>query len=121
MALFTRLAHTALGAPFIALGYSAAVTPGARVNAAANLGIPNPEQAVRLNGAAMVAGGAGLCLGVFPRVSALVLAAAMVPTTAAGHPFWKETEPGPRQAQRIQFLKNLGLTGGLLAAALAKK
>src|SRR5579863_8645128 len=49
------------------------------------------EQAVRLNGAIQVVAGSLLAIGRFPRLSALALAATLVPTTAAGHRFW-ETE-----------------------------
>ena len=41
------------------------------------------------------------------------------PTTLAGHAFWTESDARKRKANRIHFLKNLGLVGGLLAAALA--
>jgi uncharacterized membrane protein YphA (DoxX/SURF4 family) len=121
MPIVHRLAHAALGAPFLWLGYEAAAEPGGRVALAADLGIPNPELAVRLNGAAMVAGGAALALGVLPRAAALGLAVSLVPTTLAGHAFWKHEDPQARHTQRIQLLKNLGLVGGLIAVAVADK
>jgi putative oxidoreductase len=71
---------------------------------------------VKLNAAVMAVGGA-LMLTPLRRPAALAVAAALVPTTAAGHAFWEQTEVGPRTVQRIQFLKNLGLLGGLLLAA----
>ena len=40
-----------------------------------------------------------------------------MPTTAAGHRFW-EHEGANRQQQLIHFLKNVGLVGGLLIAAV---
>jgi hypothetical protein len=40
-----------------------------------------------------------------------------VPTTLAGHRFW-EKEGADRQQQLIHFLKNLGLVGALLLAAV---
>jgi uncharacterized membrane protein YphA (DoxX/SURF4 family) len=113
-----RIAGAALGIPFVWLGYEAASAPGRRVALAAKLGIPRPEEAVRLNGAAMVAGGFALVADVQPRAAALGLIGSMVPTTLAGHSFWKEEDPQARKANRIQFLKNLGLMGGLLAVAL---
>ena len=119
MTLARRLALAALGAPFVVLGYGGAANPGGRVALAADLGIPAAEAAVRFNGAAMVAGGIGLATGILPRASALGLAVSMVPTTLAGHAFWKQEDPGMRNIHRIQFLKNLGLVGGLLAVALA--
>ncbi len=61
---------------------------------------------------------AGACLaaGWFPRLASLALAGTLVPTTAAGHRFW-EAEDADRAQQRIHFLKNLSMFGGLLIAA----
>jgi putative oxidoreductase len=76
------------------------------------------EQAVRVNGAIQVAAGTMLGLGWFPRLSALALAGTLVPTTIAGHPFWTEKDPAARVQQRIHFLKNVSMLGGLLVAAV---
>jgi putative oxidoreductase len=75
------------------------------------------EDAVRLNGAVQMAAGTLLALGRFPRLSALALAATLVPTTAAGHRFWEAEENADRTQQRIHFLKNLSMFGGLLITA----
>jgi putative oxidoreductase len=75
------------------------------------------EDAVRLNGAVQMVAGTLLALGRFPRLSALALAATLVPTTAAGHRFWEAEEDADRNQQRIHFLKNLSMFGGLLVAA----
>jgi putative oxidoreductase len=75
------------------------------------------EDAVRLNGAVQMAAGTLLALGRFPRLSALALAATLVPTTAAGHRFWEAEEDADRTQQRIHFLKNLSMFGGLLITA----
>ena len=75
------------------------------------------EDAVRLNGAVQMAAGTLLAMGRFPRLSALALAATLVPTTAAGHRFWEAEEGADRAQQRIHFLKNLSMFGGLLIAA----
>jgi putative oxidoreductase len=120
MNLAHRVAGAALGLPFVWLGYEAASDPGRRVTLAAKLGIPRPAQAVRLNGAAMAAGGLALCVGVQPRLAASGLVASLIPTTLAGHSFWTEEDPQARKTNRIQFLKNLGLMGGLLAVAVTK-
>jgi putative oxidoreductase len=118
MTIANRITGAALGIPFVWLGYEAATAPGNRVALAAKMGVPRPEEAVRFNGAAMVAGGAALAASVQPRAAALGLVASMIPTTLAGHSFWKEEDAQARKANRIQFLKNLGLIGGLLAIAL---
>jgi putative oxidoreductase len=75
------------------------------------------EQAVRLNAAIQLAGGALLAVGWLPRLAALALAASLVPTTAAGHRFWEYEDPQERAQQRIHFLKNLSMLGGLLMVA----
>jgi putative oxidoreductase len=76
------------------------------------------EQAVRVNGAVQLAAGTMLGLGWFPRLSALALAGTLVPTTLAGHRFWEAEDPQERKQQRIHFLKNLSMLGGLLIAAV---
>jgi uncharacterized membrane protein YphA (DoxX/SURF4 family) len=75
------------------------------------------EQLVRLNGAVQVVGGVMLGLGRFPRLAALAVAATLVPTTLAAHRFWEAEDPDERAQQRIHFLKNLSMLGGLLIAA----
>jgi len=52
------------------------------------------------------------------RLSALALAGSLVPTTLAGHSYWKIEDPELRKLQRIQFHKNMAMIGGLLFAAL---
>ena len=75
------------------------------------------EQAVRLNGAVQVLAGSLLAIGKFPRLSAAALAASLLPTTAAGHRFWESDDKQERAQQKVHFLKNLSILGGLLIAA----
>lgn len=119
MPIVRTAARALLGAPFVVLGSEAAAAPGGRVDLVAGVGIPAPEVAVRVNGAAMTVGGLALGLGVLPRVAAAGLALSLVPTTLPGHPFWKDDDPAARKTNRIQFLKNLGLLGGLVALLAA--
>ena len=54
-----------------------------------------------------------------PRASVdLALAASIVPTTPIDHAFWDETDPAKRKAQRVQFLKNMAMMGGVLLATV---
>lgn len=76
----------------------------------------DPETLVRVKAAADVVAGLALATGRFTRPAAAVLAAGLVPTTYAGHPFWTASKE-ERANQQIHFLKNLGLLGGLLLAA----
>jgi uncharacterized membrane protein YphA (DoxX/SURF4 family) len=75
------------------------------------------EQVVRINGAVQLIAGSLLALGRLPRLSALAIAATLVPTTLAGHRFWEAEDQQERAQQRIHFLKNLAILGGLLIAA----
>jgi putative oxidoreductase len=79
-----------LGAIFIRSGWEVAREPGARPEAAAKIGVPEPELMVRLNAAAMLAGVIALTSGILPRAAAAGLVASLVPTTLAGHRFWEE-------------------------------
>ena len=130
--LVRRIARPLLGAPFVVLGFQALREPGGRVEIArpivekvtevADKQLPvqvprDPEQWVRINAGVMVGAGALLSLGRLPRLSALLLSGTLVPTTAAGHRFW-EHDGATRQQQLIHFLKNVGLVGGLLIAAV---
>jgi len=72
---------------------------------------------VQVNGAVQVVAGL-LLFTPLRRPAALTLAATLVPTTIAGHPFWSASDGNERAAQRTQFMKNLGLFGGLLLAAV---
>jgi len=117
------LARPLISGMFVAGGWDALRNPAGKVDRAdkvlpvladaAGLSIDS-ETVVRANGAVMVVGGLMLGAGIAPRLSAAVLAASLVPTTAAGHRFW-ELPPGPdRTAQRLHFLKNASMLGGLL-------
>jgi putative oxidoreductase len=107
--------RAALAAMFVTGGADALLDPGPRAPRVAELGVPlEPELAVRLNGAVMLAGGVALALGLCPRLAAGALAGSLVPTTLAGHPYWRLADPTARRQQRIHFFKNVGLFGGAL-------
>lgn len=115
------LARALVAMPFVVLGLDAAREPGKRVDIARDFGVPSPELAVRANGAAMVLGGAAVATGSAPVTGGLAVAAMMVPTTLSAHAYWRDEDPGERTADRINFFKNVGLVGGLLAVAAASR
>lgn len=78
----------------------------------------DPKTMVRLNAGVHVGAGLALATGRMPRLAALALAATLVPTTWAGHAYWRIDDPAERDAQRIQVMKNAGLAGGLLLASV---
>lgn len=108
------IARACLSAIFILGGFGALMEPGQRVKALSNVGLPESETLVRINGLAMLVGGICLLLGILPRLTALMLAGTLIPTTLAGHAFWKETDEKARMMHQIHFLKNVGLLGGLI-------
>ena len=112
--LIERIGRLLLALPFILGGWEAAREPGSRVEQAAAAGVPKPEMAVRANGIIMVVAGIALALGRLPRWAAAMLTLVLVPTTLAGHAFWKETSPQGRAGQLTHFVKNLSMIGGLL-------
>jgi putative oxidoreductase len=127
MSLVRRLARPMIAGLFIVQGLDALRHPAPLAERSAPLldtlvpllGLPDDKvMLVRANSVAQMAGGALLAAGFLPRVGAGLIATSLVPTTLAGHPFWKEEDPAKRKAQRIQFLKNMGLFGGVLLAVV---
>lgn len=76
------------------------------------------ESLVRVNGAVQLTAGLLLATGHLARPAAAALVGSLVPTTLSGHAYWTIDDPAERKAQKIQFLKNLGMCGGLLLAAV---
>jgi putative oxidoreductase len=131
--LVRRIARPLLASSFVYGGIDTLRNPQTRVPGAApvvdqiteqadkQLPIQLPrdvEQWVKIDAGVKVAAGSLLALGKLPRLSALALSASIVPTTLAGHRFWEHDDPKERFGQIAHFLKNLGLLGGLLLAAV---
>jgi putative oxidoreductase len=77
----------------------------------------DPTTMVRLNAAVQIGAALTLATGRAPRTSAAVLAATLVPTTAAAHRFWEIDDKAQRNQQQLHFFKNISLFGGLVIAA----
>lgn len=127
MTLVRRVARPMLAAMFVVGGFDQLKHPGSKADTARpvvdrfgpRLGLgDDTEMLVRANGVAMVGAGTLLALGRLPRLSSAVLAATLVPTTLAAHSYWERQDPAEREKHKVQFLKNLGLLGGLLLAAV---
>jgi len=128
MTLLRTVARPMLASMFIYGGATALKQPGPRAakaqptadlikKVAPQLPV-NGSNLTRFNGGVQLVGGLALATGRFPRLAALALAATLPPTTAAGHQYWNETDAAARANQRIHFLKNMSMTGGLLMATL---
>jgi putative oxidoreductase len=119
-----------LASIFVVSGIKVFLNPDARVEAAKRVTdrvgpliekvdtrLPSdPRSLVQIKAASDVVAGLALATGRFSRPAAAVLAANLIPTTFAGHPFWTLDQPA-REQHQAQFMKNLGLLGGLLLAA----
>lgn len=75
-------------------------------------GIPAANALAVVVGLAEVAGGLSLVFGFLGRLGAIGLFIYMIPTTLVFHHFWN-LEGAERQMQMINFMKNLGIMGGL--------
>src|SRR3954462_961713 len=131
--LVRRIARPLLASSFVYGGIDTLRNPQSRVpgaapivdqiTAAADQQLPvqvprDVEQWVKIDAGVKVAAGTLLALGKLPRLAAVALSASIVPTTLAGHRFWEHDDPKERFGQLSHFLKNLGLLGGLLLAAV---
>ena len=69
-------------------------------------GVPFPKLAVAGSGVLLLLGGAGVRLGVYPTVGIILLIVFMLGATV--------TDQQMKQADRINFLKNMAISGALL-------
>ncbi|MCR5977414.1 DoxX family membrane protein [Gordonia jinghuaiqii] len=131
--ILRRIARPLLASAFVASGVDAIRSPKPIAQSAepvvdkARSSLPpevagripeNTETLVQINAAAQIGGGILLATGKFPRVASVVLAGTLIPTTAAGTDFWNEADPVRQKAQRDAFIRNMGLLGGVLLAAV---
>jgi uncharacterized membrane protein YphA (DoxX/SURF4 family) len=129
MALTRRIARPMLASIFVVGGLDAVQHPAGKAKKVEVEAVTDPldvnvrripldpETLVRINGAVQIGAGVLLATGRFRRLASLALIGSIIPTTYAGHRFWEETDPVTRAQQKIHFLKNLGLLGGLILAA----
>lgn len=127
MSIVRTVARPLMGGIFILSGLDVLANPEPRAKAAKSVveamadAVPivprDPVTAVTVNAVVHVGAGALLAAGIVPRLAALALAGSLVPTTFAGHPFWQISDPAQRAQQRVHFLKNTAILGGLLIAA----
>ncbi len=131
--MFSRVARPLLAAVSVANGVEDLLNPKPKIEVVAPLlakitpgsGNPggggptavNPALVVQAGAAVKITAGLLMGLGRMPRLAAIVLAADLIPTTVAGHPFSAAGAPDARKARQANFLSNCGLLGGLLLAS----
>lgn len=77
------------------------------------VGLPQATTLAIIAGIAEVAGGVAIAFGFLGRLAALGLILFMIPTTLLFHNFWA-LEGAEAKMQLVNFMKNLGIMGGLL-------
>ncbi|MFB6825410.1 DoxX family protein [Streptomyces virginiae] len=129
MAVLRKLARPLLAAPLVTGGLRTLHRPETVAEGARPLiqqvgkHIPalagrDPLPLVRVTGTIQAAAALMFATGRAPRLSALTLAATLVPTSLAAHAFWTVEDPRERARQRAHFLTDLSTLGGLLIAAV---
>ena len=80
---------------------------------AASQGVPLAGVLVPLSGAVAFVGALMVALGWHARLGALLLALFLIPVTLTMHAFWAVRDPMMAEMQRIMFMKNLAILGGV--------
>ena len=77
-------------------------------------GVPAPQVAVLGAGVLLLIASLSFLLGLFPRIGVAAIVLFLVPVTLIMHAFWADTNPMARQADIINFSKNIALLGSAL-------
>ncbi|HEY4516238.1 MAG TPA: DoxX family protein [Candidatus Paceibacterota bacterium] len=76
--------------------------------------VPMPRITVFVTGIAIIAGGLGIILGIYVKLSVFLLAFFLLGTLVKVHTFWKHSDMSSKAQERNEFLKNAALLGALL-------
>lgn len=77
--------------------------------------IPKPDIAIPVTGALMLFGAASLLLGIKPKYGAAAIAGFLAGVSPFMHNFWRVEDPNQRQAEMVNFTKNMALLGASIA------
>jgi putative oxidoreductase len=77
-------------------------------------GTPLPKLAVAGTGVILLAGGLSVLLGVYPVIGISLLIIFLLGVSIQLHDFWKVDDVQMKQAEMINFTKNMALVGALL-------
>jgi putative oxidoreductase len=76
--------------------------------------IANAKAGVIATGVALTIGGLSILSGFFIILGMWLLVLTLLAITFMVHAFWKETDPGARSMEVVQFTKNIAIIGALL-------
>lgn len=77
-------------------------------------GVRWPKAAVISGGVMLALGGLSIILGLYIVLGMWLLVLFLIPNTFVMHKFWRIIDPMARSAERVNFIKNIGLIGALL-------
>ena len=77
--------------------------------------VPRPDLAVKVTGAALIAGGTSILLGIKPKLGSAAIIGCLTGVSPVMHDFWKHEDPQQRMNEVVNFTKNLALAGAATA------
>jgi len=114
MRLWHVIGRTIFGGFFLYNGINHLKNSAGMAQYAGAKGVPAAEQAVQATGALLIGGGLSVLAGAKPRQGLAAIVAFLLPVTLQMHRFWDEQDPQVRQAEMINFMKNVALIGAAL-------
>ena len=103
-----------LGGFFIYSGINHFVRFGMMTQYARTQGVPFPAIAQGMTGLMLLLGGVSIVFGIYPFIGLVLLVAFLVPVSLMIHNFWKLEDPQLRNADKVNFTKNVALLGAVL-------
>ncbi|MCI0619480.1 DoxX family protein [Candidatus Wolfebacteria bacterium] len=117
LTILFMLGRVALAAYFIDAGINHFKSTAALAGYAQSRGVGGSAKLLTLvSGVVLVLGGAGVLLGVVPRLALLALAVFLITAAIMIHHFWTDTDPQQKMGEKVNFTKNLALAAALLMA-----
>jgi uncharacterized membrane protein YphA (DoxX/SURF4 family) len=78
---------------------------------AGSKGVPAPKLAVAGSGALLIIGGLIFILGVQPLIGVICVILFLLPVSFTMHNFWAVQDPMQKMGEKVNFTKNMALTG----------
>ena len=114
--LLKLVGRVALALIFVAAGANKLADFGAFSTSLEGMGLPAPAIFAALAVAFELGGGLALALGLQARLGAVALVVFTIVATLLAHRFWEVEDVTAQFVERIMFMKNLAIVGGLLFA-----
>lgn len=102
-----------LAAIFLVSGFAKLVDVEGTAGYMTAVGIPAAHTLTVVAGVAEILGALAIAIGLLARIGALGLILYLIPTTLIFHGFWAY-EGSEQKLQLVNFMKNLGIVGGLM-------